>query len=65
MTPEQRAAIVNAAIARAMIRALGAWAENMQRAHCGQSMAYTDDAISAIIDEEGIGHNAVIAALRD
>jgi len=64
MTPEEKAAYIIAASARAMIRALGAHAENMQRSHLGQSVAYCDAAISAIIDEEGIGEKAVLAFLQ-
>ncbi len=63
MTPEQSAAFVNAAIARALIRAQGMTAENLQRVHREESMAYTNEAFEKLIDEEGIGHNSVIQSL--
>lgn len=64
MTPEEKAAYIMAAAARAIVRAIGAHAENMQRSHQGYSVAYDDAAISAIIDEEGIGENQVLQWLR-
>jgi hypothetical protein len=60
MTPEQSAAFVNAAIARALIRAQGMTAENLQRVHREESVAYTNEAFEKLIDEEGIGSNSVI-----
>ena len=60
MTPEQTAAFVNAAVARALIRALGMTAENMQQAQWEEPMAYTDKDFNKLLDEEGIGHNSVL-----
>lgn len=55
--------VINAAVVSAMIKAMGMTAENEQRMWHGNSMAYDYDAFSALIDEEGIGHNAVMLAL--
>jgi len=63
MTSEQSAAFVNAAVARPLIKAQGMTAENMQRAHRGESMAYNDEAFEKLINDEGIGHNSVITSL--
>jgi hypothetical protein len=63
VTPEQRAAFINAAVARALIRAAGMTAENMERATHGHSMAYAEETFCALINEEGIGHNSVVSFL--
>ena len=63
MTPEQMSALVSARVARALIRAMGMQAQNMQRAAVGSSMAYDDAAFFALIDEECIGENSVIQYL--
>lgn len=63
MTPEEKAAIVNASVARAMIRALGMQAENDNRKYRGEPMAYGEGDILSVIDLEGIGHNAVMEYL--
>jgi len=63
MTPEQQAAFVNAAAARAMIRAMGMDAQNRQCWRRGDVTAYGEAAFVALIDEEGISHNAVMMAL--
>ena len=60
MTPGQSAAFVNAAVARALIRAQGMTAENLQRVHRGESMAYTNEDFEKLIDDEGVGHNSVL-----
>lgn len=54
-----RFARVQANIARAMITMNAMTAENMQRQALGHSMAYNDYAFMGIIDECGIGYNAV------
>jgi hypothetical protein len=61
---ERRTAILMAAICRANIRAIGMQAENMQRAHQGEAMAYPEQAFRALIDEEGLGWNDVMERLR-
>jgi hypothetical protein len=60
MTEEQKAAYVIAMSACAMIKALGMMADNQQREHRGESMAYTNEQFDALIEEHGIHHNAVI-----
>ena len=59
MTEEQKAAYIIAMSTCAMIKAMGYQAENEQRKHLGQAMAYTEDAFGALIEEWGIHHNAV------
>lgn len=61
----RNALTLQAAIVRAHIRALGMQAENMQREHRGQSMAYGIEAFERVIGEEAIGVNYVIEMLRD
>jgi hypothetical protein len=65
MTPEQTAALVNANVARALIRMNGYIALNKYREMRGETIAYDDGAFLDIIDEEGIGYNAVVLALRE
>lgn len=60
MTPEQKTAFINAAVARALIRALGMLAENMQRHHREESMAFVQGHFENLILQEGIEHNAII-----
>lgn len=48
----------------AMIEALGMTAENEQRKHNGESMAYTKDDFEKIIDSNGLGYNQIIEAGR-
>ncbi len=59
----ENVAIVNASVARAMIRAMGMQAENKQREVTGNSMAYTEQAFNDIIIEEGIDWNTVCRQL--
>jgi len=63
---EQMACVaeVQARVACALIRMEGMKAENAQRELCGASMAYGADAFDSLIDQEGIGTNAVILTLR-
>ena len=65
MTDDQKAAVINARAATAMIRAMGMHAENMQRQHRGEVMAYTSDDFMKIIEEEGTHWNAVAGVLFD
>lgn len=48
-------------IAQAMIKAMGMQAENNQRKALGQSMAYVENDFCAIIEENGIHHNAIVS----
>ena len=61
MNENQKAAFINAAVARATIRALAMHAENMQREGLGQSMAYREEDFLGLIAEEGLHHNAVVS----
>ena len=63
MTPEERAAYVNAMVACASIRAIGMQAENEHRAMQGLAPAYGEEQFAALIDEYGIHHNAVLGRL--
>ena len=65
MTPEQRAAYIQAQSTCAMIEAMGMQALNMQREQQGYSMAYDDEAFFKLIDKYGIGHNAVLNFVRE
>lgn len=56
-----RTAQINAATARALIRVAAMQAANSQYP---QDQPYTEQAIMAVIDEEGIGYNDVITALQ-
>jgi len=56
--------IINAAVARALILAMGMQAENLQREHRGESMAYVEIDFKRLIDQEGIGANGVVLFLR-
>jgi hypothetical protein len=64
MTSEQKAAFLNAAVARALIRALGMQAENMQRHYRGEAMAFVQGDFDNLTLEEGIEHNAIIGLLN-
>ena len=63
MTSEERAAIVNASVARALIRAMGMQSENQSRKYRGEPVAYSESDFVNVIDLEGIGHNAVMEYL--
>ena len=65
MTPEQRAAYVMAQAACANAEVAGMTAENMQREHRGESMAYVFDDFFAITEKYPIHHNAVVEWMRD
>ena len=65
MNESERVAYVMSQVACAQIEAAGMVAENMQRAACGHSMAYTEDAFEALPQKYGITHNQVIEYLRD
>ena len=49
---------------QALVRVMGMMAENMQRQVLGQSMAYTENDFTNMIDELGIHHNAVLESLE-
>lgn len=64
MTDETRATEMNARVARATIRAMGMQAENLNRCHRGESIAFVEDDFANVINEEGIGHNQVVSWLQ-
>ena len=65
MTPEQKAAYIQSQAVCASAEIAGMQAENMQREHLGESMAYVENDFVAIPDSYGIGHNAVVLFMRD
>lgn len=60
MSKERGLALVQSAVARAMIRCAAMQAENAHLQACGSGVAYGEEAFLKIIDEEGIGENDVI-----
>lgn len=64
MTAEQQAAFVMAQAACAMAEIAGMQAENMQRVHRGESLAYTENDFIAVTHRNCIGHNDVLGMFR-
>ena len=64
MTDDQNTAYVLSQIACAVIEAMGMQAENQQRAHRGEAMAYRENDFNALIEKYGIHHNAVCAVMQ-
>lgn len=56
--------MVNAAAARAQARIAAMQALNQERQANSHALAYDEAAFLAVIDEEGIGHNAVLTTLQ-
>ena len=52
-------------IAQAMITVMGMQAENDQRKALGHSMAYVENDFLAVIEENGIHHNAILSQWID
>jgi hypothetical protein len=48
----------------AMIEAMGMQAENQQRIHRGESVAYMEDSFNSLCEKYGIHHNAVCTVLQ-
>jgi hypothetical protein len=65
MNENQRAAYLISQSAAAMIEAMGMQAENTQREHRGESLAYVEDDFQRVILKYGIGTNSAISYLRD
>ena len=63
MTPEQSAAYLNAAVARAIIEALGMVAENTWRMITDETVSYVEADFCELIDKHGIGPMAVAKLL--
>jgi hypothetical protein len=47
-----------------LVEAMGMHAENMQRAHRGESMAYDSAAFQKLIIDNGCHHNAVLTHME-
>ncbi len=60
-----RIAYINSQVVCAQAEIAGMVAENMQRAACGHSMAFTEEHFEPIPEKYGITHNRVIAYLTD
>ena len=63
MTSEEKAAVINARCATALIRAMGMQAENQDRLSKGYSIAYTENAFENVIVEEGTSWNDIHGVL--
>jgi hypothetical protein len=65
MNETERAVAVEARIVRCLVRALGMMSENLNRARRDEAIAYPASAFDDLIDEECVGENSVLHALRD
>jgi hypothetical protein len=63
VTEGQKAAVIHARAATAMIRAMGMQAENDQRKHRNEAMAYGEADFAKVIEEEGTHWNATYTVL--
>lgn len=63
MTEEQRIVFTQGIMLQARIEMEGMIAENQYRIHSGQSLAYGEEAFTALIEKYGIHHNALIENL--
>lgn len=61
MTPEQNAAYVMAQAACLIAETFGMHAENMQREHRGESMAFVEKDFQDAINKYGVHRNGVIS----
>lgn len=62
---EKQTAILMANAIAALISAMGMHAENMQRAHRGESVAYDSLSFEQLIEEKGLGYNQIISLLNE
>ena len=60
----KRASQINAAVGRAMIKAMGMQAENQIAEANDRPLQYFKDDFERLIDEEGISHNEVVTFLN-
>jgi len=65
MTPEQKAAYVQAQVACVLTHVASMTAANMQRAACNESMAYNEEDFASLITRYGIHHNTVMTLFHD
>ena len=61
MTPEQKAAYVMGQAACLIAEVFGMQAENMQREHRGESMAFVEKDFKDAIVRYGVHHNGVLS----
>jgi hypothetical protein len=64
MGEELKAARVNAAVARAMIRAMAMQADNAKALHVGMQVQYGEHHFIALIQDEAIDWNSIVEATR-
>lgn len=64
MSDQIAAAMINARVARALIKLEAMKAENKVREYMNEFPAYTEKDIMNIIDEEGIGFNSLIPVVH-
>ncbi len=60
MTDEQKAAFIISQAAVLSATVAGMVAENMQRQHRGESIAYDESSFEAVYEESGCTHNQVV-----
>lgn len=65
MTPEEKAAYINAQAACALIEAMGMQAENKQREVEDKSPAFTHEAFMSLQTSYGIDHNSSLTYLGE
>lgn len=65
MNKNQAAAYVMGQAAELFARVSGMTAENQQRAHRGESMAYVESDFLAALDASGCHHNAALSTFQD
>ena len=64
MTHEEGAAYVMGQAAELFVRVSGMNAENQQRAHRGEAMAYVEKDFLAVLDASGCHHNAALTTFQ-
>ena len=65
MTPEEKAAVINARVATALVRAMGMQAQNLMKQQMGDVIPYREAAFIKVIEEEGICWNSIHGVLYD
>jgi hypothetical protein len=65
MTPEQRAAYVNAQTAAALIELESMKAANREREMHGHALAWNEEAFLELIEKYGLHHNALMRMFQD
>lgn len=63
MSEERGLAMIQASVARALIKCEGMRARNLFRVQCGGQLLYVEEDFLRIIDEEGIGENDVLRTM--